>query len=427
MYQRIIEKIEILKGNIVNLHNENGVSIEVNAIVNAAKPSLMGGSGVDGAIHKAINDMHGIDYLKNEIKEKLDGNIINAKENRIRCNTSEVVVTEGYGLCDYIFHTVGPVWDEGSKSCVAGLQKCYENIIDKMLETNCETIAIPVISSGSYGFSFDLAAKIQIVSISNYLIKLKKRDSLKYDQIEKIYLVVYTENNIEQYKKIFDLYRENIIKEKKSYYQNLDESEKSYILEIENNDYSKRGYFSGVRALRLILLKIQKLFFITYYMKSLVFNRNWEERRKFIDFQVFIKMLFPIIGLVLSEKLSYNMNYSIGIIIVISMSETIIYVLNLIFLADIQNPSANIYRSIILLFANYIEITFGFAFLYNFFNAFKDSSIIKCICFAFTNQNVEIANDPGYILASIQSAIMIMFSGLIFAYFVNNFKQRKFY
>lgn len=423
----IIEKIEIVKGNIVNLHDNKGESIKIEAIVNAAKPTLMGGSGVDGAIHKAVNEKHGNDFLKKEIKIKLDEGIKNAKEDRVRCNTSEVVVTDGYNICDYIFHTVGPKWDGGSKSCLASLQKCYENIINEMVNRHCATIAIPIISSGSYGFAFDLAAKIQIVTIGNCLIKLKNKNSLQYDQIKKIYLVVYIENNIEQYKTIFESYKSNICNEKKSYYETLKESEKSYELEIKNYDYSKRGYFGGVRSIRLFLLKIQKLFFITYFIKNIFCNKSWEDRRKFIDIQVFFKMLFPIIGLILNKQLSYQIKIFWGIVVIIFMIETFIYILNLIFLADIQNPSANIYRSIILLFTNYIELTFGFAFLYNLFEVLEQTNIKKCICFAFTNSNANIVNDIGYILVSIQSVIMVIFSGLIFAYFVNNFKQREFY
>lgn len=427
MSQEILEKIEIVQGNIANLCNQSGVRINIDAIVNAAKPTLMGGNGVDGVIHNAINGINGIDFFKNKIKEDLDKNIKNAKENRIRCNTSEVVVTEGYGLADYIFHTVGPKWDGGSKSCVDNLKKCYENIIDNMIKYNCETIAVPVISSGSYGFAFDLAAKIQIVSISNYLIKLKNRNSLKYDQIKKIYLVVFTENDVQQFKEIFNKYKDNISKGKKSYYQTLNESEKSYVLEIKKYDYTNRGYFASLRTLRLFLLYIQKVFFITYFIKSRLFNKSWEQRRRCIDVEVFIKMLIPIVGLIITKKISDITNIGFIIVIALSMLGTIIYVLNLIFLADIQNPSANIYRSIILLFENYIELTFGFAFFYNYFEAIRESSRIKCICFAFTNSNVEISNTIGYILASIQSCILFIFGGLILAYFVSNFKQRKFY
>lgn len=423
----IIEKIEIVQGNIVDLYDNEGKSIKIEAIVNAAKPTLMGGSGVDGAIHKAVNERYGSDFFKEQIKINLDEGIKNAKEDRIRCNTSEVVITDGYGICDYIFHTVGPIWDGGSKSCLSSLQICYENIINEMINKYCSTIAIPIISSGSYGFAFDLAAKIQIVTISNYLIKLKNRNGFQYDQIKKIYLVVYIENNIEQYKTIFESYRKNICNEKKSYYETLKESEKSYELEIKKYDYTKRGYFGGVRSIRLLLIKMQKLFFITYFFKNIFCNKSWEDRRKFIDIQVFFKMLFPIISLILSEQMSDHIKTFTGFVVIILMLETFVYILHLIFLADIQNPSANVYRSIILLFTNYIELTFGFAFLYNIYKALDQTSIKISICFAFTNSNANIVNDIGFILVSVQSVIMVIFSGLIFAYFVNNFKQREFY
>ncbi|MPQ31246.1 hypothetical protein E4V42_07320 [Clostridium estertheticum] len=427
MSQEILGKIEILQGNIADLCSGSGTHIDVDVIVNAAKPTLMGGSGVDGAIHSAVNNINGIDFLKNKIKGDVVSNPINARDNIIRCNTSEVVITKGYNLCSYIFHTVGPKWDGGSKSCIISLQKCYENIIDNMVNKNCETIAIPVISSGSYGFSFELAARIQVVSIYNYLIKLKNCNRLKYDQIRKIYLVVYTENDIEQFKEIIKSYEYNVKNGKKSYYQSFVESEKSYVIEIEKYDTTHRGYLFNVRMLRLFLLKCQRLFFITYFIKTHFSSGNWEKRRTIIEAEVFIKMLIPIAGLFLSNKFPNIVNLCIGIFIISSMLETIIYVLHLIFLADIQNPSANIYRSIILLFENYIELTFGFAFLYNLFKVIKGSTIIKCICFAFTNSNVEILNNQGFILSSIQSCVSFIFGGLILSYFISNFKQRKFY
>lgn len=192
-------------------------------------------------------------------------------------------------------------------------------------------------------------------------------------------------------------------------------------------DYSHRGYFSIVKKFRLILLQNQKIFFITYLIQKYFSNKNWERRRILIEAEVFIKMLFPILGLFLINMMSnIVVNYVILVFILGTMVETIMYVLRLIFLADIQNPSANIYRSIILLFENSIQLIFGFAFLYNFSGVIKDSSIIKCICFAFTRNNADIINNTGFILSSIQSSVSFIFVGLIFAYFVSNFKQLKF-
>lgn len=181
MSKGILDKLEVLQGNIVNLKDKDGKNIIVDAVVNSAKPTLMCGAGVSHAIYNYVNSYNAniSNFLENEIIKETDKGIVNANRNRIRCSTNEIFVTEGYGLCNYIFHAVAPNWDGGSKSCIKSLQKCYENIIDSMIEKNCETIAIPIISSGHNKFPFDLAAKIAIVSILNYLIKLQNCDKLK--------------------------------------------------------------------------------------------------------------------------------------------------------------------------------------------------------------------------------------------------------
>ncbi|CEN93735.1 macro domain-containing protein [Paraclostridium sordellii] len=424
----ILDKISVVQGNIVDIRCRNGKKLD--AIVNAAKPTLMGGSGVDGAIHEKINNIlknktnSGISF-KDKIKEEIDGNV-ESKENRVRCKHGEVVVTKGYGLCEYIFHAVGPKWDGGSKSCIDELKSCYKTIIEKMIEYNCETIAIPVISSGSYGFPFHMAAKIEIISIFNELINLKKIERYEYERIKKIYLVVYEKKYKNDFLIIYNQYSEKISLDKRLTYLNIKESINSYSKDINLYDSDKRNYFGLVRILRKFLIKSDKIFFITYLLKRFTENGTWQRRRNVIEIQVFIKMMFPLIFLHMDRM--KNFNPILIFICIYLMAETIIYALKLIFLADIQNPSANIYRSVILLLLNYAEIIFEFSFLYKALDVFKATGMktIDFVYFSITNSYDGYISTTGKFLVCTQKCVSLIFLTVVMSYFLSNFQQRKF-
>jgi O-acetyl-ADP-ribose deacetylase len=158
-------KIEIIQGDITQVH--------VDAIVNAANNTLMGGFGVDGAIHRA----GGRDIL--EACKKIGG-----------CETGKAVVTTAGKLpARYVIHTVGPVWYDGNHQEAEKLQSSYRNSLQAAVDNHCKSIAFPNISTGAYGYPKPEAARIAVSTVKEFLNHNK--------QIDRVLFVCYTRDNFD--------------------------------------------------------------------------------------------------------------------------------------------------------------------------------------------------------------------------------------
>lgn len=171
-----MEKIFLSKGDITKCTTD--------AIVNAANSSLLGGGGVDGAIHRA----GGKAILKEcmAIRNRQGG-----------CKTGEAVITTGGNLpAQYVIHTVGPVWHGGNNNEEQLLAHAYRNTLLLAVENNIKTIAFPNISTGVYGFPKQRAAEIAVQTVKHFLAT--------NDTIQEVHFVCFDDENYTIYNRLLN-------------------------------------------------------------------------------------------------------------------------------------------------------------------------------------------------------------------------------
>lgn len=164
--------MEAILGDITHLY--------VDAIVNAANHTLLGGGGVDGAIHRAAGP------ALREACAKLGG-----------CQTGEAKLTPGFNLpAKYVIHTVGPVWKGGTFGEDELLAECYRNSCKLAEENGCETLAFPCISTGAFGFPNERAAKIAVSEVDHFLQK-------SY-MLKKVFFVCFSQRDYDIYQALLE-------------------------------------------------------------------------------------------------------------------------------------------------------------------------------------------------------------------------------
>jgi len=165
----VVQRIGLTLGDITQQ--------KVDAIVNAANTTLLGGGGVDGAIHRAAGPQ-----LLDECRQ-LGG-----------CATGEARITKGYRLsAKYVIHTVGPVWKGGNKGEDDLLRGCYLKSLELARKNGARTIAFPSISTGAYRFPVERAAKIAVKTVAGYLEKAV--------ELERVIFVCFSKDDREVYKR----------------------------------------------------------------------------------------------------------------------------------------------------------------------------------------------------------------------------------
>ena len=402
-------------------------AIRIDTIVNAAKPTLMGSDkGVDGAIHRKIDELLKRkaeaerslvktfnDMICEEIDVKDGLGAVAGPSGRIRCRRGQAVITKGYGLCDYVIHVVGSIFDgekieageclqdqrKKFKTCsssrVRTLESCYREIVRVIREhPDIKNVAVPIISSGTYGFPFEMAADIAIATIGNALLEWQQEDGEYFNDtregLQNIFFFICPRDEekfeivsgiLAQYSQIFDSGNQVVA-------QNSLLSQKQYINEIKRYD-KKRGYFCIARTAVLI---------------GIAFVHGGQTEPGLLKY-----LLIFILG--------YN------------LADTITYLISLILMADIQKPSANVIRSMLLLLLNYVEVSIETACLYLLHYGTGRMSFLQALqpgLMGEIPEGLKLCSLGDYLLYYGNTAVKFFFITMAFGYLAGHLRQRTF-
>ncbi len=447
------EIFKIIQGNIVDLKDGSGNSIKIDAIVNAAKPTLMGGGGVDGLIHKKMDELIG--KMDDEVKKKIfiegncDFNCLikkelgedeNSSEYKIRCKPGQAVITRGDGeWVKYVIHAVGSKYDGGSE-CIRLLEECYENIMRIIFEHgDIYCVAIPVISSGNYNCPFDLALRVAIATIGNCLIREKERNIDNFSRLESIYLVIYEEKYHDEVNSIYSKFEEQILKEEPMSACGQWEKQKAYCTEIIKNDSKKRGFFTITKMFRLFLVIVRILFPLSMWESKKLGKHKWKRRQETFEVKTIVTTIIPIASIIFLQYLQEYFGeqlmkekkwilYIVCVIVIYFMIDTITYLISLIFLNDIYDPSVNRQRMIILLIFDYVQIVCSFGLFYYIYH-WNTIEIWQALDYSILGKTVndnELMTVPLRLISYSKAGIEFFFAVFIFSFFVSHLKQREY-
>ena len=439
--------IVVVKGDITD--KKLLKKLRVDAIVNAANPTLMGSNqGVDGAIHAKLPK------LKKRICKELGTDRL---ANRQRCGRGKAVTTsdgeKGKKLCRYIIHTVGSKYDGSGEICsssrIQTLENCYHSVIDEVKKhPDIRNVAVPVIGAGDYGFPFKLAMEIAVCSINNAILEWRQKDSELFEKakLERVYIFIFhlskakTDEKFQTANWVMQKYNQLLMSNRKITYLTSWQAHLSYWKEIRMYD-RERGYFSIARTVREILMLIRMLFLPVMFLKDLFGGRDWEKRRSFVEWLVACKIALPFVSLLFLNRITAKwLLVGLSALIVYSLADTLTYLLILMMMSDIQRPSANLIRTWLMLFMNYMEAALDLSVLYGCFErwfSWGHGGLIsiraagKCGLLGFQNipEHVSWAETLPWmsdVFLYADSAIKFFFFSLVLVYLASHMKQKEF-
>lgn len=429
--------------------------MQMDAIVNAAKPTLMGSSqGVDGAIHAKIDAFLGGDGEFNkriceELEQRNEGD-----GNRIRCRRGQAVITKGYNLSEYIIHVVGSLYDgqygwkkilfSCSSSRIRTLESCYREIIRIAREhPDIKNIGVPIIGSGEYGFPFDMAVKIAVTALGNALLEWQREDREYFDDrtegLQNIFFFVWDNSSdssiinekVKTVKTVLREYRKNFGRGRQVVSHYSPQSQQQYLFEILRYDRD-RGYFCIARLIRIILTGL-RFFSIYTYLKDLFGRKNWQRRRFWVEMTVALKIgmavLFGYLLVHCSQAAIEEAGFWLKGILYYNLADTITYLISLILMADIQKPSANVIRSMLLLLLNYVEVSIEAACLYFLQYRTEGMTFLQALqpgLMGELPEGFKLCSLGDYLLYYGNTAVKFFFITMAFGYLSGHLRQRTF-